>query len=67
MGKPRKPVQKEPVTRSTGTSRDETIAQKYSGRPSPRALFQQGQIDREAFERPRRYAHRARPSVRFAN
>lgn len=52
MGKARKPVQKEPSDcGSTRTSRDETIAQKYSRRPSPRALFQQGQIDRQAFER----------------
>jgi ribosome-binding protein aMBF1 (putative translation factor) len=52
MGKSRKPVQKEPAeSSSNGTTRDETIAQEYSSRPSVRAHFQQGQIDRQAFER----------------
>jgi ribosome-binding protein aMBF1 (putative translation factor) len=52
MAKPRKPVLKEPDESSSNeTRKDETIAQKYSGRPSPRALFEEGQIDRRAYER----------------
>jgi DNA-binding phage protein len=55
MGKPRKPLQKEPdESTSNATPRDEAIAQKYSNRPSPHTLFQQGQIDRQAVERAER-------------
>jgi len=36
---------------SDGVARDETIAKKYSSRPSPRALSQSGQIDQQAAER----------------
>ncbi len=52
MGKSRKPVPGEPAeSTSNKTPRDESIAERYSSRPSPRALFQTGQIDREACER----------------
>jgi len=43
MGKSRKPVPGEPGdSTSNKTPRDETIAERYSNRPSPRVLFQKG-------------------------
>ena len=52
---------------SDRTARDETIAEKYSGKPSPRALSQSGQIDRQASERAERVRRRDRRRGRSAN
>ncbi len=55
MSKPRKPLQREPgKSTSDRTPRDEAITQRYSSQPSPRVLFQKGQIDRQACEQSER-------------
>jgi DNA-binding phage protein len=55
MGRSRKLVQPESAeSTSDRIGKDETIAQGYSGHPSPRALSQSGQIDGQACERAER-------------
>jgi DNA-binding phage protein len=51
MAQTRKPRQKK-TSESTSdrTARDEAIAERYLGKPSPRALSKSGQIDRQASE-----------------
>ncbi len=47
------------------TASDETIAEIYSGRPSPRALSQSGQIDQRASERAERVCVSGPPARPF--
>ena len=65
MGQTRKPVRRaSDGSTSDRASRDETIAAKYRGKPSPRSLFQSRQIDRPASmqaERVRESGPPARP------
>ena len=52
MGKPRKPAQRlQGESSPNRISRDEAIAERYGSRPSPRELYQSGQIDLESCER----------------
>ena len=68
MEQSRKAVQTESrESTSDRTARDETIAERYSSEPSPRALSQSGQIDRQAGERAERVRRRDRQRARSAN
>ena len=55
MGKSRNAGQERTVVSTPGNNtKDESIAERYSSRPSPRALAQSGQIDRKDSERAER-------------
>jgi ribosome-binding protein aMBF1 (putative translation factor) len=54
MARSPKPVQKNGASTLNRTARDESIAQQYSSKPSPRALARSGQIDPQASERAER-------------
>ncbi len=43
-------------------AREDAIAAQFAGRPSPRALYESGQIDREAFEEAERVRAAGPPS-----
>jgi DNA-binding phage protein len=66
MGQSRKRAQRESgVSTSNRTDRDEAIAASYSSQPGPRALFQSGQIDRQASERAERVRASGPPARPF--
>ena len=66
MAQMRKPLPKKTSESSSDrTARNETIAEKYSGKPSPRALSQSGQIDRRASERAERVRASGPPARPF--
>jgi len=66
MGQSRKPVQTESgESTSERIARDETIAERYSSQPSPRALSQSGQIDRQGCERAERVRASGPPARPF--
>ncbi len=66
MGKSRNAGQKRTVVSTPGSNtKDESIAERYSSRPSPRALAQSGQIDRKASERAERVRASGPPAKPF--
>ena len=68
MAKLRKSTQRENgAPSSERTARDESILQKYTSQPSPRALLQSGQIDRQACEEAERVWRRDHRHGRSAN